>query len=41
MLAAEAMSELTEACAELDGLMQAQGAGDQHKRKRIYNTRLG
>ena len=29
VLAAEAMSELTEALRELDGLMQALGAGDQ------------
>jgi type I restriction enzyme M protein len=33
-LAAEAMSELTEALRELDGLMQALGAGDEAKLQR-------
>jgi type I restriction enzyme M protein len=34
VLAAEAMSELTEALRELDGLMLALGAGDQAKIQR-------
>lgn len=34
MLAAEAMGELTECLRELDGLMQALGAGDQAQAQR-------
>jgi type I restriction enzyme M protein len=42
VLAAEAMSELTEALRELDGLMQALGAGDQaNTQKQLLAEVLG